>query len=199
MLARITLLVILLAALGWVMMRDDGQASAGKDGPVIATKIDRSSSSTARDESPPLPGKSAARPPKPTVTLEETLELLRTVVPTVSYPDQTLAERTEAINLQLENAGIPPGQLRVKIHANLAKQAESSKWKFEDLELRNIGVAEILKYICGNTKIRYRVRPGVVEFVSATEPDTNAPEPEPLPPGEEDPFGSTPNTVPPTE
>ena len=192
MFARLASVTVLLALLAWLLMRDR-EAGGENSGAGASIEIDRPETSPASDEiENTLPGKSVARPPKPTVTLDETFELLGTPIPSVSYPEQTLAERAQAINLQLENAGIPPGQLRLKIHPNLAKQAESSTWKFERLELRSPRVAEILKYSCGSTKICYRVRPGMVEFTLATEPDPNAAEPEPLLPGEEDPFGTTP-------
>ena len=193
MFARIIFISLLLAGLAWLLMRRDENAEETNEG-RISTSVHTGQITASPDQPQPIkPGKWAERPVRPSVTLEETLELLRdTIIPIGSYSDQTLAERTEAINRQLEQAGIPSHQLRVRIHHRLAKQAGASAWKLGELELRNIPVAEVLRYTCGSTKIRYRALPGVVEFVLATEsyPGENPGRDEERAPGEEDPFES---------
>ena len=157
-----------------------------------------SSELTSDDPDPAVPsppGKSLIRPALPSTTEGKTLELLRvTIIPNASYSEQTLSERTESINRLLQEAAIPPDRLRIVLADSLARNTGSSEWRLEALELRNVSVAEILKYTAGSTKIRYRVRPGIVEWVVATEedPDASTDRESARHPERDDPFGIPP-------
>ena len=194
MVTRVIFIGLLLAGLACLLISPDQNGIKTDQDLVGSAARNDQITAVSPDQPPPnLPGKSAERPAEPSVTIEDTLELLRdTIIPVGSYSDQTLAERTAAINRQLEQAGIPSHQLRVRIHHRLARQAGESAWKLGELELRNAPVAEVLKYTCGSTKLRYRALPGVVEFVLATEshPGENPGRNEERAPGEEDPFES---------
>ncbi len=183
----------------WVLTRDRedaGDKTTDKSRPAEAGASVRSGEDTSHETGGMLPGKSAGRPLKPATSLQKTLELLRdTVIPVASYPEQTLGERIAAINRHVEDVGIPPEKLSIGIHPGLAKESEPSNWRFESLELRHVPVAEILKYTCGSTKIRYHVRPGKVDFALASDLDPYGPAPKALAPGEPDPFESDPTPV----
>lgn len=131
-------------------------------------------------------------------TLEETIESLRnTVVPMVDLPpDRSLTETADAINKLLQEAGIPPHQLKVTYDKS-SPRIGNLRYKAE-LRLRNVPVAVILKYVCDSTILRYAVRPGVVIFYTQTD-DTlkNLPLLEPArifkePVDPNDPFGPAP-------
>ena len=131
--------------------------------------------------------KSRVRHPIP--TLEETRNLLNTVIPLADLPpDRSVKETAEAINKLLEEAGIPPHQLRVTYYKS---NPQLGSLRMENVRIRNAPVAAILQYLCGSTKVRYVVRPGVVLFLAQI--DSLETEPAPAEPDDpDDPFGNSP-------
>ena len=110
---------------------------------------------------------------------------------------QPVIERVAQINQLIKNAGVEPHKLRLI----LSKSDPATKLTFSDeLKIRNVPVADVLKYVCGSTKFRYRIREnGIVEFATQLEIDDPPPvssipaESMPTPSGELDIFGNDPN------
>lgn len=109
--------------------------------------------------------KSKERPNHHKPTIEETTELLRTtIIPVVIFQeDQLVTERVALINKLFQEAGIEPHRLRVLVPAtDRARQMRTG-----GLKIRNVPAAVVLKYLCDNTILRYRVcENGVVELFS---------------------------------
>jgi hypothetical protein len=131
--------------------------------------------------------KSKIRIQHPKPTLEETVELLKsTIVPKVDILDQPLSEVTAKINTLIKDAGIPSHKLKVVINS----PELFAQLRIKELRIRNIPLSILLKYICDNTKIRYRVEPGIVIILSATEIPPDSPKIE-NPDASNDPFANS--------
>lgn len=115
--------------------------------------------------------------PKPTI--EETTGLLRnTIIPRVDIQDQPLLEVAAAINGFILEAGIPPHKLRVIIHKSVPSEelrieelrfVPLEEMRIKELRIRNVPLAELLKYVCDSTRLRYRVEPGIIWFLDITD------------------------------
>jgi len=94
-------------------------------------------------------------------TIEETTELVRsTIIPVIEFEDHTVAEGIELLNQLIREQGIEPHRLRVVVPATDPVR----DLRMINLEARDIPLAHILKYMCGRTKLRYRVvENGLVE------------------------------------
>lgn len=132
--------------------------------------------------------------PKPTI--EETTGLLRnTIIPRVDIEDRTILEVAAAINGFIQDAGIPPHNLRVIVN----KSDDLMKWRIKEERIRNVPLSELLKYVCDSTRLRYRIEPGIIRFFDAA--DDSLPEipkieesssPSEILPALDDPFGESP-------
>lgn len=113
-------------------------------------------------------------------SIEETTELLKTtIIPLVDLPaDQSVPERISQINDLIHAVGVEPSRLRLILRSG----DPAARWKSDyELRIRDFPVNAVLKYVCGNTKLRYHVREnGIVELTTTFDP-----EPMPDPPARE--------------
>lgn len=149
---------------------------------------------------PATPETSVGNPPRtkskirihhPKPTIEETVELLQnTIIPKVDFQDQSLSEVTAALNTFINDAGIPPHKLKVVIN----NPELFAQWRIREFRIREAPLAVILKYVCDSTILRYRIEPGIIRFILATEELPQIENPNASPdsfeflPGQMDPF-----------
>lgn len=92
-------------------------------------------------------------------TEEETITLLRsTVVSQFEVEDATFGETVAELNQLARDRGIPAREL------TFSTDHRFSQHRIKELTLKNAPLAVVLKYVCGNSKIRYRVSAGRVMF-----------------------------------
>lgn len=107
-------------------------------------------------------------------SIEETTELLKTtIIPLVDLPaDQPVPERISQINNLIHAVGVDPSRLRLILRSG----DPAARWKSDyELRIRDCPVNVLLKYVCGNTKLRYHVREnGVVELTTTFDPEPNS-------------------------
>ncbi len=147
------------------------------------------------DPAEPSRTKSKIRIHHPKPTIEETMELYKnTIIPRVDIQDLTIVEVAAAITSFIQQAGIPPHELRVIVNKSV-----SSEWGINEVRIRNVPLSVLLKYICDSTRLRYRVEPGIIRFLDAL--DDSLPEipkieesssPSGILPALDDPFGGFP-------
>lgn len=127
-------------------------------------------------------------------TIEETAELLKTtIIPLVDLPaDQPVPERISQLNELIRREGVEPSRLRLILRSG----DSAGQWKSDyELQVRDIPVIVVLKYVCANTKLRYHIREnGIVELTTTFDPEPSSE----YPPGESDsPEGEDPFAEPP--
>lgn len=134
-----------------------------------------------------LPSKSIAHPPTPKISKARTLALLETPIPgPVEFPEQTVLERIEAINVWLEESGIPSEELHIILEPRSSEHLLVTGMICADFRASDFPPSVILLDMFGRSKLRHRVFAGVVEFhfLGAQEPsdlepferpDTNSP------------------------
>lgn len=100
-----------------------------------------------------------------------TEKLRRIIIPQIDFKNISLEE---AINFlrqktsELDTLELDPSKKGINIVTR--KNSESLRnLRIQELRLRNVPVAVALKYICGNTKLRYKVDDYAVTIVPATE------------------------------
>lgn len=135
-------------------------------------------------------------------TLDETNDLLRnTIIPLVEIGDVSVGEAVSKIRLLIQDSGIETHQFRIVCDMS----APYSRLRIKDLRLREVPLAMVFKYLCDSTILRYRVRPGILEFNSMSEgfEETNFDESTPLaepesaksPLDPNDPFSGIPHEI----
>jgi hypothetical protein len=96
----------------------------------------------------------------PVLSLEETNTAITTIkTHDLKLPQESLVRRVERIRSITEPHGI---KIAISDSVNVGMQVD---W----LELHNGTLAALLKYTCGSTMLRYRVKRGVVEFCKSDE------------------------------
>lgn len=172
-----------------------------------------SRAASATGSSPTSPTKTRQRPSPSRLNLEETAALIRQPLSgTADFPEQSLADRIDAINRLLREKGIDPRDLRIEAGDGPGMLERLPNTRMEELRMNQATPAEILKYTTGVTRFHWRLKPGVIQIRDATEPDPDLPlesdpslfDPElsqpqdPPPDGENDPF-SPPDKSPPND
>ena len=132
---------------------------------IVARETTTSTSNPAAKSSETLPFKSKLRSTHRKPTREETNELLRTtIIPVARFEDMSIREGLEELNRLTSEAGIPPQQLKFIRGTTNVSPDDFLERKLEDIAIRNIPLADLLKYLVGNRMIRYRVDGGIVEL-----------------------------------
>lgn len=107
----------------------------------------------------PPPTKRSVRDMGRKPTEEETITLLRTtVVSQFEVEDATFGETVAELNQLARDRGIPAREL------TFSTDHRFSQHRIKELRVKNVPLAVVLKYVCGNSKIRYRVSAGRVMF-----------------------------------
>lgn len=121
-----------------------------------------------------------------------------TIIERFVIDDESWEDCVELLNKAIRKAGIPEDHLRVVIDARDLQ--EIGQLRVRELRVHNAPITEVLKFICGNTKVRCRVGAGIVSFCSSTtylhemqREDGKAPF------GQDDPFSDSPQSGTPSE
>ena len=110
-------------------------------------------------------------------TEEETIRLLgETIVAEFIIEDLTVRESISRLRQLRDEAGIPADHLRITYGISGEFPESTLNARIADLRVRDASLAAIMKYMCGGTRLRYRIGAGVVEFQDARH----------LPPGPEE-------------
>ena len=86
--------------------------------------------------------------------------LEETVLDDFALEDESLENCVKAFNLAIRKAGVPPDKLRVVIDPR--SREDLSQLRIRELTLHDATLADAMKFLCGNTKIYYRVAAGMV-------------------------------------
>lgn len=171
---------------------DDTQSEKGSDNLPQRTATSTSEPAARSPES--LPFKSKLRPTHRKPSREETNELLRTTIISVAkFEDMSIREALVELNRLTSEAGIPPERLKFIRGVSDNSPDDFLERRLEDIDVRNIPLAPLLKYLIDNRTIRCRVGEGFVEFRDSRE-QLDAQETVPLDrlekaaPGASDPF-----------
>jgi hypothetical protein len=134
---------------GSIMETTNGHAPSANDG---------------MESGAPKRSKSSERPASRPGTSETLVLMNRTSVPLIELPDQNVVERVEILNGMLERSGISPEKFRIMIDDRVLKlwEGEGSAGGFSlgVLELRDATLVDLMKHLCGSTRLRYRIGRG---------------------------------------
>lgn len=103
-------------------------------------------------------------------SVEEAIDFLR--VRAVEYDTSELDPTKKGINFVIRKPRAAAGGdagLEADATAGLGAQADPGSLRIDQLSLRNVPLAEVLRYICEKTKLRYKVDDYAVTLVPATE------------------------------
>lgn len=165
--ARLTLAVGLLAALAglFVFFHNEprpGDRTDSTDQPMTGP-AHPSAATGLTDES--LPSKSKPRAPTPKISKARTLSLLETPIPDpVEFPEQTVLERIESINVWLEKSGIPREVLRISVEPASAQRLRVKELHCRDFSATHLSPRLLLGALFDVSALRYRVVNGGVEM-----------------------------------
>jgi hypothetical protein len=125
------------------------------------------------DSSKPLRTKSRIRDSRTKPTVEQTADLFReTILSLVDLPKQTFAARVVELNRLIKESGVSPENLRISIEdGDSALERPLARCLYPELRIRNIPLADVLKYTADSTALRYEVLPGRVECFQADSAD----------------------------
>ncbi len=119
----------------------------------------------AKSDEEALPSKSKPRSPRPKISKARTLALLETPIPgPVEFPEQTVLERIDAINVWLEKSGIPRDELRMFVEPASAGRLRERELHCKDFSATNLHPRLLLGELFGRSAVRYRVVEGGVEI-----------------------------------
>lgn len=150
--------LVLLLGGGWLFaycggIGRDGEMAGRTDGADSRTQT-AGSDVVGETHGGKLRTRSKNREVHPKPTIEETTDLVRsTIIPSIEFEDHTVAEGIEILNQLIREQGIEPHRLRVVVPPTDPVR----DLRIINLEARDIPLAHILKYMCGRTKLRYRV------------------------------------------
>ena len=143
----------------------DGDKQSERSSDIVSQKNTAFSSAPAAKPSETLPFKSKLRLTHRKLTREETYDLLRnTTIPVARFEDMSIKQGLVELNRLTSEAGIPPEQLKFIRRTTVDSPDDFLERKLEDIAVRNIPLADLLKYLVGNRMIRYRVDRGIVEL-----------------------------------
>ncbi len=165
--ARLTLAIGLLAALAALLVLfpnrpRPGDRADSTDQPVTGP-AHTTTATGLTDEA--LPSKSKPRSPTPRISKARTLALLETPIPgPVEFPEQTVLERIDAINVWLEESGIPREELRISVEPASAQRLRVRELHCRDFSATHLSPRLLLGALFDVSTLRYRVVNGGVEM-----------------------------------
>lgn len=187
--ARLTLAIGLLAALAGLLVLFPNKPRPGdhtvSNGQLVTGPAHPTAATGLTDEA--LPSKSKSRSPTLKISKARTLALLETPIPgPVGFPEQTVLERIDAINVWLEKSGVPREELHIVVEPRSSEHLLATGMICADFSASDFPPSVILLDMFGRSKLRHRVFAGLVEFhfLGAQEPsdlepferpDTDAP------------------------
>lgn len=165
--ARLTLALGLLAALAGLFVfthneprREDRADST--DQPVTGPTHPNAATGLSAGASP---SKSRPRSATPKMTKARTLALLETPIPgPVEFPEQTVLERIEAINVWLEESGVPREELCIFFEPASAQLLIVKELHCRDFSATHLSPRLLLGALFDVSALRYRVVNGGVEI-----------------------------------
>ena len=165
--ARLTLAIGLLAALAGLLVffhkePRPGDHTVSNDQPVTGPAHPSAATGIPNEA---LPSKSKPRSPTPKVSKARTLALLETPIPgMVEFPEQTVLERIDAINVWLEKSGVPREELRISVEPASAKRLKENELHCKDFSAQDLHPRWLLAELFGRSAVRYRIVNGGVEI-----------------------------------
>ena len=103
------------------------------------------------------------------VSVEEAIDFLR--LRTVELDSTELDPNNKGISFVIRKPRVSSGDAGLDADAGLGAAQDPGAFRIKELRLRNVPVSEALKYIAGNTKLRYKIDDYAVTLVPATETD----------------------------
>jgi hypothetical protein len=146
-------------------LRFERDASAHSESSIPVSED--ASSTSATGTSVPVRTRSKNRPIQRKPTIQETMAILRnTMIAVVDLPEQSIADRVEALNRLIRKAGVEPHEFRV-VCGKMRKPPDAI---VPSLKVTDVPFGRLLIYSCNASTVPFIVRPGFAELTNLDDP-----------------------------